>query len=58
MICTDPYVLTDPDLEPMDTVLARADLLIIATPHPEYRGLAVTVPVADIWNILGKGVLV
>ncbi|HCU92129.1 MAG TPA: nucleotide sugar dehydrogenase [Actinobacteria bacterium] len=58
VICTDPYVLTDPDLEPMDTVLARADLLIIATPHPEYRGLAVTVPVADIWNILGKGVLV
>ena len=58
VICTDPYVLTDPGLEPMDTVLARADLLIIATPHPEYRGLAVTVPVADIWNILGKGVLV
>jgi UDP-N-acetyl-D-mannosaminuronic acid dehydrogenase len=32
--------------------------VVIATPHPEYRGLRITVPVADIWNLLGRGVLV
>jgi UDP-N-acetyl-D-mannosaminuronic acid dehydrogenase len=56
--CTDPHVRGDADLRPLDEVLARADLVVIATPHPEYRGLKVTVPVADIWNVLGKGVLV
>jgi UDP-N-acetyl-D-mannosaminuronic acid dehydrogenase len=56
--CTDPRVSADPDLHPLDTVLARSDLLVIATPHPEYRGLKASVPVADIWNVLGRGVLV
>jgi UDP-N-acetyl-D-mannosaminuronic acid dehydrogenase len=56
--CTDPHVRADPDLCPLDEVLARADLVVIATPHPEYRGLRITVPVADIWNLLGRGVLV
>jgi UDP-N-acetyl-D-mannosaminuronic acid dehydrogenase len=58
VICTDPHVRADPGLHPLEVVLARADLLIIAAPHPEYRGLEVTVPVADIWNLLGRGVLV
>jgi UDP-N-acetyl-D-mannosaminuronic acid dehydrogenase len=39
-------------------VVAAADLLVIATPHPEYRGLVTGKPVADIWNVLGKGVLI
>jgi UDP-N-acetyl-D-mannosaminuronic acid dehydrogenase len=42
----------------MAEVTAKADLLIIATPHPEYAGLQTTKPVADIWNVLGKGVVV
>jgi len=58
VLCTDPHVRCDPALDPLEAVLARADLLIIATPHPEYRALETTVPVADIWNVLGKGVLV
>jgi UDP-N-acetyl-D-mannosaminuronic acid dehydrogenase len=58
VICTDPHVRNDPGLQPLEAVLARADLVIIATPHPEYRGLQVSVPVADVWNLLGKGVLV
>jgi UDP-N-acetyl-D-mannosaminuronic acid dehydrogenase len=33
-------------------------VLIIATPHPEYRGLVTDKPVADIWNVLGTGVRV
>jgi UDP-N-acetyl-D-mannosaminuronic acid dehydrogenase len=58
VLCTDPYVTTDPDLLPLSDVLDRADLLIIAAPHPEYTGLETTKPVADIWNVLGKGVVV
>ena len=56
VLCTDPYVTTDPDLHPLDEVLESADMLVIAAPHPEYRGLVTDKPVADIWNILGAGV--
>ncbi len=58
VLCTDPYVKVDPDLLPQDEVIARSDLLIIATPHHQYRDLAVDKPVADIWNVLGQGVRV
>jgi UDP-N-acetyl-D-mannosaminuronic acid dehydrogenase len=58
VLCTDPYVTTDPDLTPLAEVLAQADLLIIAAPHPEYAGLQTSKPVADVWNVLGKGVVV
>ena len=58
VLCTDPYVTTDPDLTPLDEVLAQADLLIIAAPHPEYAALETGKPVADVWNVLGKGVVV
>jgi UDP-N-acetyl-D-mannosaminuronic acid dehydrogenase len=58
VLCTDPCVTTDPDLTPLDKVLAEADLLIIAAPHPEYAALETGKPVADIWNVLGKGVVV
>ena len=56
VLCTDPYVTTDPALRPLPDVIAKSDLLVIAAPHPEYRELVTDKPVADIWNILGKGV--
>lgn len=57
---TDPYVTeeTDDTLLPLDAVLEKADILIIATPHDAYRGLLTSKPVADVWNLLGNGVLV
>jgi len=58
VLCTDPYVTADPDLKPLAEVLSEADLLIIAAPHPEYADLQTTKPIADIWNVLGKGVVV
>jgi len=58
VLCTDPYVKVDPTLLPLDEVLERSDLLIVATPHPEYRGLVTDKPVADIWDALGRGVRV
>lgn len=57
VLCTDPHVRDD-SLVPLDEVLARADLLVIATPHEEYRNLDPRQPVADIWNVLGRGVLI
>ena len=58
VLCTDPYVTVDPGLLPLEEVLARADLLVVGAPHPEYRGLATDKPTADIWDVLGNGVRV
>jgi UDP-N-acetyl-D-mannosaminuronic acid dehydrogenase len=58
VVCTDPYVTTDPALLPLEDVLATADLLVIGAAHPDYRHLETTKPVADIWNVLGQGVLI
>lgn len=56
VLCTDPYVTTDPDLRPLEDVLATADLLVIGAPHKEYADLRPDIPVVDIWNLLGQGV--
>jgi UDP-N-acetyl-D-mannosaminuronic acid dehydrogenase len=56
VLTADPYVTVDPHLLPQEEVIARSDLLIIATPHPEYRELVTDKPVIDIWNVLGAGV--
>ncbi len=52
-LCTDPYV-SDPDLSPLEKVVAESDILIVATPHREYRELSVPADtvVLDIWNCL------
>jgi UDP-N-acetyl-D-mannosaminuronic acid dehydrogenase len=54
VLMTDPYVTTDPGLVPLEQVLEEADLLLVATPHPEYRSIVTDKPVADVWNILGQ----
>jgi UDP-N-acetyl-D-mannosaminuronic acid dehydrogenase len=48
----------DPGLRPLGEVLVQSDLLIIGAPHPEYADLVTDKPPADVWNVLGKGVLV
>src|SRR5919198_369988 len=58
VLCTDPRVTADPALLPLEEVLRRADLLIIGAPHQEYRALDTDKPVADVWNLLGRGVRV
>jgi UDP-N-acetyl-D-mannosaminuronic acid dehydrogenase len=54
----DPYVNVDPELVSLDEVLESSDLLIIGTPHAEYRALVTDKPVVDIWNVLEGGVRV
>jgi UDP-N-acetyl-D-mannosaminuronic acid dehydrogenase len=56
-LCTDPYI-SDERFTPLDEVLERADLLVIASPHPEYRDLATDKPLVDMWGITRQGVLV
>jgi UDP-N-acetyl-D-mannosaminuronic acid dehydrogenase len=60
VIGTDPHVTeeTDDTLLPLEAVLEKADILIVATPHAEYRGLVTDKPVADVWNMLGNGVVI
>jgi UDP-N-acetyl-D-mannosaminuronic acid dehydrogenase len=56
-LCTDPYI-HDERFTPLDEVLERADLLVIAAPHPEYRDLVTDKPLADMWGIAGQGMRV
>ena len=58
VLCTDPFVKTDPNLVPLEEVLAKADVLVIGAPHSVYRSLKPKQAVVDIWNLLGNGVLV
>ena len=55
VLCHDPHVTVDLNLSPLEEVLERSDLLILSTPHREYQGLQVNVPLIDIWGTLGNG---
>jgi UDP-N-acetyl-D-mannosaminuronic acid dehydrogenase len=53
VLTTDPLVTTDPDLLPFDEVVARSDLLILCTPHRDYRNADLKAkPVVDVWGLL------
>ncbi|WP_430787668.1 nucleotide sugar dehydrogenase [Actinoplanes sp. G11-F43] len=56
-LCTDPYVRDD-RFRPLGEVLERADLLVIAAPHPEYAELRTDQPLIDMWGLTGQGVRV
>jgi UDP-N-acetyl-D-mannosaminuronic acid dehydrogenase len=57
VFCTDPFV-SDPKLEDLEQVLVKSDLIIIGTPHSQYRNIDFKQPVIDVWNLSGKGVLI
>jgi len=57
VFCTDPFV-SDPKLEDLEQVLVKSDLIIIGTPHQQYRNIDFKQPVIDVWNLSGKGVLI
>jgi UDP-N-acetyl-D-mannosaminuronic acid dehydrogenase len=53
VLTTDPFVTTDPELRPLDEVIANSDLLILCAPHAAYRGTDFKgKPVFDIWGHL------
>ena len=55
VLCSDPYV-KHPDFVAAETLVARSDVVIIATPHDPYRSLDLgNKLVIDIWNLRGQG---
>jgi UDP-N-acetyl-D-mannosaminuronic acid dehydrogenase len=54
-LCHDPHV-RDPGLAPLARVLAESEVLIVATPHAEYRALQIPEGriVVDLWNCLPR----
>jgi UDP-N-acetyl-D-mannosaminuronic acid dehydrogenase len=55
VLCTDPYVL-DPSLVPVESVVAEADVLFLATPHRVYRDLRIPAGkrLFDVWSWIPK----
>jgi UDP-N-acetyl-D-mannosaminuronic acid dehydrogenase len=58
VVCTDPYVTSDPSLASLEDTLGQSDVVVIGAPHHAYRGLRTTVPVVDIWGVTGRGTCV
>ncbi len=51
VLTTDPLVRCDPELLPVEEVVRRSDLLILAPPHANYKGLDLLgKPVFDVWG--------
>jgi UDP-N-acetyl-D-mannosaminuronic acid dehydrogenase len=59
VLTTDPFVTVDPDLLPLDEVIARSDILILCTPHNSYRSADLKgKPVVDVWGLLENANLI
>ena len=55
VLTTDPFVTTDPELRPVDEVVAGSDVLVVCVPHTGYRQLDLTgKTVVDIWNLYAR----
>jgi UDP-N-acetyl-D-mannosaminuronic acid dehydrogenase len=53
VLTTDPFVTGDPDLLPLDEVIAKSDLLILCTPHRCYKTADLKgKPLVDVWGLL------
>jgi UDP-N-acetyl-D-mannosaminuronic acid dehydrogenase len=53
VLTTDPFVTIDPDLSPLDDVVAKSDIMILCTPHACYRDVTFgNKPVVDVWGFL------
>jgi UDP-N-acetyl-D-mannosaminuronic acid dehydrogenase len=51
ILTADPFVQNDPDIEPLDDVIAESDVLVLCAPHDAYRSLDLRgKPSVDIWN--------
>jgi UDP-N-acetyl-D-mannosaminuronic acid dehydrogenase len=56
VLCTDPYV-SDPSFVPCSVALDAADIVVLATPHKEYRQLSFNdnQTVVDCWGFFNPG---
>jgi UDP-N-acetyl-D-mannosaminuronic acid dehydrogenase len=52
VLTTDPFVTGDPELQPLDEVVRRSDILVLCVPHRAYRQLDLRgKTVVDLWNL-------
>ena len=58
VLCADEYVTSDTSLLPLEQVIEKSDIIIIGSPHQQYKNLKISKPTVDVWNILGNGTLV
>lgn len=59
VLSTDPYVTEDHELSPLEEVIEKSDLLILCSPHKQYKTLDTKgKPVIDIWGFRGNGTLI
>jgi UDP-N-acetyl-D-mannosaminuronic acid dehydrogenase len=58
VLCTDEYVTTDASLVSLDEVLEKSDIIIVGSPHKQYKNLKISQPTVDVWNLLGNGTLI
>jgi len=56
VLCTDVYIKDESFVEP-EELIKRSDIVILATPHSEYRSLEIPSDkvLVDIWDFFGKG---
>lgn len=55
VLCSDVYINEDGFVGP-DELIRRSDIIILGTPHSEYRGLEIKGKLlVDIWDFYGKG---
>ncbi len=50
LLTTDPFIISDPELVPLEYVLTKSDLLIIATPHDIYQELNTDIKIFHVWK--------
>ena len=52
-------VENDPELLPVQKVIDESDILILCTPHAQYKNLNLkNKPIIDVWNFFGNGSLI
>jgi UDP-N-acetyl-D-mannosaminuronic acid dehydrogenase len=59
VLCSDPHVL-DSDLVSTEELFRRCDVIVVGTPHREYRKLHVPPGkiLVDVWNMSGQGCVI
>jgi UDP-N-acetyl-D-mannosaminuronic acid dehydrogenase len=56
VLISDPFVL-DNRLIPADELIKESDIVVIGTPHQQYKKMVIDKPTFDIWNMNQNGVL-
>jgi UDP-N-acetyl-D-mannosaminuronic acid dehydrogenase len=55
VLTTDPFVVGDQDLMPLEDVVKKSDVIIVCVPHGCYRQLDLTgKAVVDLWNLFPR----